>query len=467
MRLILLIMAISISVKANRVATKPTSDISIKIVSNGKKLIKPMIRVYYETFYSEDNPLARHRDILPDSIDSNTYIFHIKNEKEVRYFSLSSDTSIKQQTLLKLYHFEPGDKVLIHITETKNDRFSLKFSGQGAAKYTVQYNMLNNMKVVNRESLKTAINVIELSKSLLSKYSYNLLKADLVGQMERWMIIRSYNTMVYNVKNLDSFRTAVLQYRQMCNGYSELLSQDILAKSIYFDKYILTKIVCDSYAKNGKIVFLECFNEIKTIPNSALRDKVMVVFFLDFWLKITDQYDQMLNEGLSLIIDEECREKLKELDRNGIGRPAFNFALPDVNDKIITLSQFRGKVVFIDFWFTGCGACSQYYKDELSVVERFYNKSDKVIFITVNVDSDKKTWLNSVNSGKYTSTEVINLFTTGQGITNDLPKYYNLSTFPKPMLVGRDGKILRFSGKEMRKSDYLIQEIEKGLNANQ
>jgi len=67
-----------------------------------------------------------------------------------------------------------------------------------------------------------------------------------------------------------------------------------------------------------------------------------------------------------------------------VGSLAPDFALPDLNGKVVRLSEFRGKKpVFLNFWATWCPSC-QY---EMPTMEKAYRKyKDKVAFLTVSID---------------------------------------------------------------------------------
>ena len=68
-----------------------------------------------------------------------------------------------------------------------------------------------------------------------------------------------------------------------------------------------------------------------------------------------------------------------------LGEPAPNFQLPDLNGRLVTLSDLRGKVVLLNFWATWCGPC----RVEMPAMEQLYRTLSRKDFeiLAVSIDA--------------------------------------------------------------------------------
>ena len=66
------------------------------------------------------------------------------------------------------------------------------------------------------------------------------------------------------------------------------------------------------------------------------------------------------------------------------GEQAPNFQLRDMEGRIVSLSDLRGKVVLLNFWATWCGPC----RVEMPAMERLYRAYDRKDFEILAVSTD-------------------------------------------------------------------------------
>lgn len=65
-----------------------------------------------------------------------------------------------------------------------------------------------------------------------------------------------------------------------------------------------------------------------------------------------------------------------------LGQPAPDFTLPDLGGQQVSLSQFRGRIVMLDFWATWCGPCRM----TMPVVESLQKEyADSMVVLAVNL----------------------------------------------------------------------------------
>ena len=140
----------------------------------------------------------------------------------------------------------------------------------------------------------------------------------------------------------------------------------------------------------------------------------------------------MKNEDLIKILQ-------KIASSNIIGVPAYDFSLTGLNGETIRLNSFKGKVVVLDFWFTGCGACRE-LAPELFILEKKYEGKD-IAFLSICTDKNRDQWHSSVNSQVYSSPLSVNLFTEGKGDAHPVVNNYGVRGFPTLIVIDKEGKI--------------------------
>jgi len=122
--------------------------------------------------------------------------------------------------------------------------------------------------------------------------------------------------------------------------------------------------------------------------------------------------------------------------KTAIGQPAIEFAQNDPDGKPINLSDFRGKVVLVDFWAAWCGPCRAENPNVVEAYKKFKSKGFTVL--GVSLDKDKAKWLEAIEKDGLTWPQVSDL----KYWDNAVAKMYGVRAIPANVLVGKDGKIL-------------------------
>jgi thiol-disulfide isomerase/thioredoxin len=68
------------------------------------------------------------------------------------------------------------------------------------------------------------------------------------------------------------------------------------------------------------------------------------------------------------------------------GEPAIDFTYPDINNNLVSLSDFKGKYVYVDIWATWCGPCVYEIPFLVELEKQYHDKN--IVFMSVSVDND-------------------------------------------------------------------------------
>jgi peroxiredoxin len=134
-----------------------------------------------------------------------------------------------------------------------------------------------------------------------------------------------------------------------------------------------------------------------------------------------------------------------------VGSSAPDFSLVDVTGKAVTLKQFKGKVVFLDFWAPWCDPC----KEELPALDALYKRYGQEGFeiIGIDIDSSEKLLTEFLQKVPITFTVLIDEKSV-------IRRAYNFRTLPTAFIIGKDG-VIRYM--HMGFGDEFLQMYEKEI----
>ena len=68
-----------------------------------------------------------------------------------------------------------------------------------------------------------------------------------------------------------------------------------------------------------------------------------------------------------------------------------DYLFKDTLNNTVRLSSFKGKFVFVDSWYSGCGACI-FANRALRIVHEQL-KGENIVFLSISIDADKRKWM--------------------------------------------------------------------------
>ena len=129
---------------------------------------------------------------------------------------------------------------------------------------------------------------------------------------------------------------------------------------------------------------------------------------------------------------------------------AADFTLPDLKGKKTALSDFRGKVVLVDFWATWCGPCIEELPDLIRLHEK--NKARGFSMLGISLDDDKKAVAPFAKEHKMSYPVLL----AGPAV----PAGYSVPGTPTAFLISADGLIVKtYYG--AKPYDEVVKDVEE------
>lgn len=158
-------------------------------------------------------------------------------------------------------------------------------------------------------------------------------------------------------------------------------------------------------------------------------------------------------------------KRIEKARLTGAGASAPDFVLNDSTGQPIRFSQFKGKLVLLDFWGSWCWPCRMSNPHLKQLYAEYKKQGFEIVAVSHErggtLQQQQQKWKKAIQED---GLHWVNLMNNDGVHPDDVTKLYDVTAFPTKLLIGRDGRIIRrFVGNTTTKQDALEQLIKAHL----
>lgn len=198
----------------------------------------------------------------------------------------------------------------------------------------------------------------------------------------------------------------------------------------------------------------KAFAELESLVNEDPSKQELCAFFKEVYIKQKGSEDGL--ESFFVEAENENRQKkLEEIKEQMMDKSAPELTLNDLDGNTVSLADFKGKIVVLDFWGTWCGVCLQSFPAMQQSVNK-YKEDGRIKFLFIDTlekieDAEKKV-REIINNNNYTFHVLLD-------VDNSVANAYKITSAPIKIIIGPNGNI-RFRSPGYGGDDQLIEKLD-------
>jgi len=160
---------------------------------------------------------------------------------------------------------------------------------------------------------------------------------------------------------------------------------------------------------------------------------------MSYWAtsaQLSEGFDLLSQRLKSSIEGQRLQERIEMMRRGEAGNQILDFTQNDVNGKPVSISSYKGKYVFLDFWASWCTPCRAENPNLLKAYNKYKEKGFSVMGISL--DDKEELWKKAIEEDKLPWAQLSDL----KGPRNEIAVYYGINAIPMTLLIDPQGKII-------------------------
>ena len=347
--------------------------------------------------------------------------------------------------------FESTDSTFT-VELTKDGNFTFSFATDSSLYLNLSHGEYTSMYVKPGDNIELSLNTDEFDESInykgseasnflarkyLIREQFNFYSKDFyLGSIEDYnLLLNDYKSSILQAGNSIS-DTAFMnqqsneldrQIKYFMDSKEEFMtSNEADVREFIFEKGNLTNEKYNWYTiedtmdiEGFNYLISEYENSVKLLINKLIKNDDYISIELK---KLEEDIDYIRNRKLSIINQPQN------------GESYIDFTYENTEGVDVSLSSFKGSLVYVDVWATWCGPCKAEIP-YLKTLEQDYHEQN-IVFLSVSVDTNKDQWLKMVQEEALGG---VQLWANGW---SQITKDYAIFGIPRFMLFSKDGKVI-------------------------
>lgn len=131
----------------------------------------------------------------------------------------------------------------------------------------------------------------------------------------------------------------------------------------------------------------------------------------------------------------DYRAEIARHDLTAAGRPSPDFTATDRSGRSYSLSDFRGKYLYIDLWASWCGPCKQELPHLKRLAEHFAGRD--ILFLGLSVDGERSDWEKALEAEEFPGVQL------WLNPSSSFAADYGVESIPRFILLDKEGHIVQ------------------------